>query len=434
MARRRGGAALSDLPPLSSSGPSPVDPSPVIPPTTPTFSAPSPLAPSPPSNPSYPPPPSPPPPTTTVTITSPSMTPMTSTSPTTSHIEDDMFDSGGGMMLSSRFHESTATATAMARGRRSSVSAEVIQPTDGNYDRVIYPKSLEARIRIASAISGNLLFKNLEPDQKDEVVDAMFERHASPGEEVVTQGAEGDNFYVVEEGLLEVVVDGRVVIEIGEGGSFGELALMYNTPRAATVRAITNSALWAVDRVTFRRTVTNATFRKRSQYESWLKSVPIFSSLNPDEMVKLADALEPVEYVQGEDIIDQGSPGNYFYVIEEGQCVVTRYNPETEEVRELATLGVGQFFGELALINDQPRAATVSVASKVVKVAALSKSAFNRLLGPVVELFRRHTVHYGVDSSSSSSSSPSCPLSMTSCTNASLDRTINAFLVMPRMD
>lgn len=126
----------------------------------------------------------------------------------------------------------------------------------------------------------------------------MFERAVKQGEVIIKQGDEGDNFYVVSEGRFEVFVNGNKVVEIGEGGSFGELALMYNTPRyafdylvdmashrcvvpdsAATVVAKTDALLWAVDRVTFRRIIMNNTFRKRKMYESFLGTVPILQSL-----------------------------------------------------------------------------------------------------------------------------------------------------------
>ena len=63
------------------------------------------------------------------------------------------------------------------------------------------------------------------------------------------QGDEGDNFYIVEVGGVEVEVGGTTVAQLKEGDSFGELALIYGTPRAATVRAGSGAvALWGLDR------------------------------------------------------------------------------------------------------------------------------------------------------------------------------------------
>ena len=140
--------------------------------------------------------------------------------------------------MSTRFNKtSEAVVTNYNRMRRGSVSAESLKPSeDGdNSARVVIPKSDEARMRIASAISNNLLFRNLEDDQRREVVDAMFEKRVTKGTAVIKQGEEGDNFYVVDTGNFDVFVNEKKVVEIHAGGSFGELALMYNTARAATV-------------------------------------------------------------------------------------------------------------------------------------------------------------------------------------------------------
>lgn len=62
---------------------------------------------------------------------------------------------------------------------------------------------------------------------------------------------------------------------IGEGGSFGELALIYGTPRAATVRAKTDVKLWGIDRDSYRRILMGSTIRKRKMYEEFLSRVSI---------------------------------------------------------------------------------------------------------------------------------------------------------------
>jgi cAMP-dependent protein kinase regulator len=155
---------------------------------------------------------------------------------------NDRFDDAGAIQqpqMSTRFQKTQETMNNnFSRTRRGSVSAESVKP-EGDEDasnRVIIPKSSEAKMRIASAISNNLLFRNLEDDQRKEIVDAMFEKKVPSGTVVIKQGEEGDNFYVVDCGKFDVFVNEKKVVEIHSGGSFGELALMYNTARAATVR------------------------------------------------------------------------------------------------------------------------------------------------------------------------------------------------------
>lgn len=74
---------------------------------------------------------------------------------------------------------------------------------------------------------------------------------------------------------LKVFVNSEMVTTIGEGGSFGELALIYGTPRAATVRAKTDVKLWGIDRDSYRRILMGSTIRKRKMYEEFLSRVSI---------------------------------------------------------------------------------------------------------------------------------------------------------------
>jgi cAMP-dependent protein kinase regulator len=105
------------------------------------------------------------------------------------------------------------------------------------------------------------LFKNLDDEQTRDVLDSMTEKRI-PKEDVIViqQGDVGDFFYVVEEGGFDFYIKkpgtqglGDRVGGVGAGGSFGELALMYNAPRAASVVSTSPGVLWALDRITFRK-------------------------------------------------------------------------------------------------------------------------------------------------------------------------------------
>ena len=89
--------------------------------------------------------------------------------------------------------------------------------------------------------------------------------------------------------LTQVYVNGEKVVQIGEGGSFGELALIYGTPRAATVKASTNTdvKLWGIDRDSYRRILMGSTIRKRKMYEEFLSKVSILGKLLSTDVKKL---------------------------------------------------------------------------------------------------------------------------------------------------
>ncbi len=79
--------------------------------------------------------------------------------------------------------------------------------------------------------------------------------------------------------MVQIIVNGEKVLTIGEGGSFGELALIYGTPRAATVKACaTYVKLWGIDRDSYRRILMGSTIRKRKMYEEFLSKVSILGT------------------------------------------------------------------------------------------------------------------------------------------------------------
>lgn len=288
-----------------------------------------------------------------------------------------------------------------ALGRRTSVSAESLNPTSSgseSWSPPYHPKPEEQLQRLKHAVSGNFLFSHLDDDQFKTVLDALIEKPIpAAGIKVITQGDTGDYFYVVEEGHFDVCIHpsgaaqagpdglGQKVGSIGPGGSFGELALMYNAPRAATIVSTDpKSTLWALDRITFRRILMDSAFQRRRMYEAFLEDVPLLSSLEPYERSKIADALDTIKYPAGSRIIEEGDPGDAFYLLELGEAEAFKSGTEAP----VKSYKRGDYFGELALLDDKPRAASV-VAKTDVKVARLGRDGFKRLLGPVQEIMRR---------------------------------------------
>ena len=286
-------------------------------------------------------------------------------------------------------------------GRRTSVSAESMNPQtsiNDNWTPPFHKKTPDQLARLRAAVAGNFLFSHLDDEQFSQVLGALVEKPIPAKDiKVISQGDAGDFFYVVERGDFDIYIHsagsvqpgpagmGKKVSTIGPGGSFGELALMYNAPRAATVISTApQSMLWAMDRVTFRRILMDSAFQRRRMYESFLEEVPLLSTLNAYERAKIADALETQKFPEGSTIIREGDPGEAFYLLESGSAVVYR-NESGDEV--LNEYGKGDYFGELALLDDKPRAASV-VSTTEVKVATLGKDGFQRLLGPVENRMR----------------------------------------------
>lgn len=287
---------------------------------------------------------------------------------------------------------STATTgrrlpVAFNANRRTSVSAEALNPGAFEAEDWKPPTndlSASQKSALSKTLALNFLFKQLDETSKHTVIQALSEKKFDKDLEIIKQGDEGDYFYIIEHGTVDFYVNGSKVSSSGPGSSFGELALMYNSPRAATAIASSEDGVscWALDRSTFRRILLQGTFNRRLMYEDFLKDVKVLSTLTDHERSKLADALLTEIFHQGDKIVTEGEKGENFYFIESGTCQVHK---ESEGV--VTKLSKGDYFGEVALLNDLPRQATVEALDTVI-VATLDKSGFSRLLGPAVEVLK----------------------------------------------
>lgn len=282
--------------------------------------------------------------------------------------------------------------------RRGAISAEPITEEDvASYVKKVVPKDYKTMASLSKAIAKNVLFSHLDENERSDIFDAMFPVNKIPGEVIIQQGDEGDNFYIVDSGDVEVFVNGERVVTIGEGGSFGELALIYGTPRAATVKAGGNAAvkLWGIDRDSYRRILMGSTIRKRKMYDEFLSKVSILENLDKWERLTVADALEAVSFDDGAVVVTQGEPGNDFFIIVDGSAVVTQCRNEgaEDEPVEVGHLGPSDYFGEIALLLDRPRAATVAARGPL-KCVKLDRGRFERVLGPCSEILKRNIEQY----------------------------------------
>lgn len=190
--------------------------------------------------------------------------------------------------------------------------------------------------------------------------------------------------------------------DISDGGSFGELALIYGTPRAATIKAKTGCTLWAIDRDTYRRVLMGSVIRKRKMYEEFLEKVPLLQGLDKWERLSVADALEPAYYKDGDAVMRQGDEADCFYLILEGAAVVTIHDASTNETKIVNELGPSQYFGEMGILNNDPRKATVT-AKGPLKCVKLDRARFERLLGPAEAMLRRNMESYSTEGETVSS-------------------------------
>lgn len=120
---------------------------------------------------------------------------------------------------------------------------------DASWEPRVLPKTEEEQAEIHRVILNNILFATLDEDQRNVIVGAMERRDYAPGDKIIKQGDMGDNFYLVSAGTCEIFVNGTKVLDVKPGMGFGELALLYDSPRAATVVATSRVSVRRVSRM-----------------------------------------------------------------------------------------------------------------------------------------------------------------------------------------
>ena len=334
--------------------------------------------------------------------------------------------------------------------KRISISAEVygVHNKQRQFIPKKIPKTKEQISRIKMIILSSFIFSTLDTNDLNIVTDSMEEINVKAGDIVINQGDDGNCLYIVEKGELDCYKSfpnknqqynsdkhfqtnngnnqgkqnnsyfsmnansnqgsssslqnrtGKQQLALvylktyTSGDAFGELALLYNTPRAATISAKTDAILWSLDRETFTHIVKASTQQKREKNKEFLKHVDILSNLGEDELLQIQDSIKPGLYHKGDYIIREGEMGDVFYILEEGTCVALKTIEPGKPPIEVKQYTLGEYFGERALIKGEPRYSSIVATSDTVIVLSLDRFSFNRLLGPIEDLLKRNIEKY----------------------------------------
>ncbi|KAF4669237.1 hypothetical protein FOL47_002626 [Perkinsus chesapeaki] len=240
------------------------------------------------------------------------------------------------------------------KGPRMSVSAEAygVWNVRKVFEPPVHPKTDEQKKRIKEVLSNSFMFTSLDGKDLESVIMAAEEVVINKGDRIIKQGDDGNHLYIVETGSLDCY---------------------KKFP----------------DRETFNHIVKESAARKRDRYEAFLRSVPVFNPLDAYELSQVADALKTESFKNGDIIVQQGDPGDQFYLVESGTCEAFK-NGKEKSVRDYA---IGDYFGELALLRNAPRAATIKATSDATCLV-IERRAFKRLLGSLEDLMARESKLY----------------------------------------
>ncbi|GBG25064.1 cGMP-dependent protein kinase 1 [Hondaea fermentalgiana] len=298
---------------------------------------------------------------------------------------DESYEGVSGDQAPDTLRADSKIHLALSAKRRGDIFDESFQPDSKelkSYKNALVDKDEEVEELLKNALQNNILFRDLSDGQLTFVLNALTTETVEEGTEIIKEGDTGHVFFIVEEGSFGFEINGANVGSCGAGDSFGELALLYNCPRAATVRCLEEAQVWCLERATYRHIIAGNVAKKQQEIRKALRRVSLLQQLSEEQVNRVSDAVETVHFKAGETILRKGDEGSVFYMIRRGEVKCTRAG--SRESSYDIILGEGEYFGERALLMDEPRAANV-IALTDVDCLVLDREAFLSILGPLRE-------------------------------------------------
>jgi CRP-like cAMP-binding protein len=208
------------------------------------------------------------------------------------------------------------------------------------------------------------LFSSLDAAALKLLIERVRLVRLEAGQDLFRQGDPGDALYVVSEGEVAAVVDGREVGRLREGSFFGEIALVTDQPRSATIRAIATSDLLAIDRVAISDLIETSPevlttllgFMRDRLLDTLVDTNRLFAPFSGEDRRTLAARFKFLEVEAGAKLVEQGKRAPGLFVVLAGRVDVVL------DGRTIAALGSGDLFGEMSLLHGSAVASIVATA------------------------------------------------------------------------
>jgi CRP-like cAMP-binding protein len=225
---------------------------------------------------------------------------------------------------------------------------------------------------IYDIISKHCFLQTLNNQAKNEIIISMSLYSLKSGKTLYTQGSSGNFWYIVHSGQLNKFMDDKLVSTINPGDSFGEHALMNNSPRSNTIVAVTDCKLWVLKRQVFKKILEFIFTLNYEQNKKFLEGINI--PLDSTIKAIMANNLIQEIYKQGQYIFKEGEIGSCMYIIKEGEVECIKGDKVVRVLKQ------GDNFGQKALLEDAKRSLDVRAKTDT-KIYSISSSFFETQFG-----------------------------------------------------
>lgn len=251
------------------------------------------------------------------------------------------------------------------------------------------------RVEVVKALSEVPLFVSLPVKVIEELAGTVKEQSLAAGEALFRKGEPGSSMFVIGSGLLDVVIEdphGRpLTLKKAKAGEvLGEISLVDQDPRAASVIAVENSNLFRLDRENFLEVLGHyepsllESIRDVSAYIRFgytvetLKHLPLFEGAPEEVLYEIASKMERVTLNTDQTLFHKGDPADALYLIKSGWVKIVTLDSAGGEL-VLNQCGIGEAIGEMSLLDENPRSASV-IAMSPVEMLKLGRDAFMEVL------------------------------------------------------
>lgn len=277
---------------------------------------------------------------------------------------------------------SSSANLANTRQRAQGISGESKKVEDIYMNLQDFDKTDEEKSSIEKALLGNVFMKNLKEYHISEIVRCMYPVNYNEGDMIITEGTSGDVLYALQEGRVEVQKEGKKLAQFGGPTVFGELAILYKCPRTASILVISSKAkVWAISRDTYQTIMMKDGIQRQMDALKVINNVQLLKKLPESMKMKLSSSLMEETYSKGEYIIRQGSIGDTFFILNEGEVLITVVKEPGQPAVPIRTLQKGAYFGEVALLREEPRTANVIAVADQVVCYVVEREKFMKLIG-----------------------------------------------------
>ena len=225
---------------------------------------------------------------------------------------------------------------------------------------------------IYNIIDKHFFMQSLNKQARDEIITTMSLCKIKGGTTLFKQGSVGSYWYIINEGVFQLLIDDVYKKDLKRGDSFGEFALMNDAPRSATIIAKTDCLVWVLKREAFRKIIDFLFQINYDENMKFLKSISL--PLEPTFKSVLANNLIKQMHKAGDVIFKEGELGTCMYIIKEGEvnCI------KNEKV--VRVLKKGDNFGQKAILTENKRSLDV-VAKTDCVLCSISVEFFRNQIG-----------------------------------------------------